>query len=157
LAALLGAGAIAAVIVVVVAGSPSSAAHHATTSTRATPPVASPQVVDDELLGLLGTLASARTRGLTVLSAAHTPSAQASAAAAIASAYRSSIAQFAHLPAAVRASPSAGEAEADLTDAQQAWSALATAAKKANRGAYQRASVQIGSAEQRLRALTQRL
>jgi hypothetical protein len=155
LAGLLLAGAIAAVVAVVLA-SGSSPRHRA----AAKPPAAAPAstaVVNRDLLGLLGPLASARTRGLSVLSGAHTPSGQASAAAQIAAAYRSSMVQFARLPAPVRASAPAVEVKPELTQAEQAWSALATAARHADRRAYQRASNEIGSVEQRLRTLTQRL
>ena len=57
----------------------------------------------------------------------------------------------------MRASPQAASVSADLTQAEQAWTALAAAAKKSDRSGYQKATAQIDAAEGRLRTVSQRL
>ena len=147
----------AAAVVAVVLSSSGGAKHPGTTRASTTPQVAGTQTVDRDLLGLLSPLASARSRGLAQLSGAHTPPTQAAAASAIAAAYRTATLHYGQLPAAVRASPQAASVSVDLTQAEQAWTALAAAAKKSDRSGYQRASAQIDAAEGRLRTVSQRL
>ncbi len=146
--------AIGAIVAVIVATAPGSKRPPAPART---PTVTTSQAVNSALLDLLGPLSSARGRGLSALSAARTPATQATAASAIATAYRSSVTGFARLPAAVRSSTLGAQVGPELSRAEQAWTALARAARTSNRAAYELASRQIAAAEQRLGAITRGL
>jgi tRNA A-37 threonylcarbamoyl transferase component Bud32 len=99
------------------------------------------------LAKIVGTLAVARTRALTGLINAKTPSQQASDASAVEKAYVSAAKQVAPL---VSTSSTAAQLASTLTDTAAAYGRLAAAAKAHNASRYNRARAAIRQAERKL-------
>ncbi len=100
-----------------------------------------------KLAKIVGSLAVARTRALTQLINAKSPSQQASDATAVEKAYVSAAKQVAPLNSA---SATATKLSSTLTDTASAYGRLAAAAKAKNASGYNRARAAIRSAEHKL-------
>ncbi|HWE12536.1 MAG TPA: serine/threonine-protein kinase [Solirubrobacteraceae bacterium] len=144
IAALLAVTAVAAAIGVVVGAGTGGGASHGRTTATGTQALAA--AVDRQVSGVLRSLATARTAGLSRERSAGTAAQQAVAAATIASDYRTAASQVAAVPG------SPASLHTTLVDLTASYRALAAAARARSISSYRRISARIVAEETQLRA-----